>query len=87
MSELAIKLGWPISKLSKIEKGSQEITIKDLKQICDVLDENINDLIGEKRIMGATVESDIGDLSKTFTEFITNWFVPCPVDRQDKSIS
>ena len=73
LSELAIKLGWPISKLSKIEKGSQEITIKDLKQICDVLDENINDLIGEKRIMGATVESDIGDLSKTFTEFITNY--------------
>ena len=65
LSELAIKLGWPISRLSKIEKGSQEITIKDLKQICDVLDENINDLIGEKRIMAATVESDIGDLSKT----------------------
>lgn len=73
LSQLANELNWPISKLSKIESGNQEITIKDLQQVCDVLDESINNLIGEKRIMTVTDESDIGDLSKTFTEFIANY--------------
>ena len=73
MSELASTLGWSISKLSKIESGSQEITIKDLEQICNVLGESINDLIGEKRIITTANESYTNDLSETFTEFITKY--------------
>jgi len=32
LSKLAQDLDWPISKLSKIESGSQEVTVKELKK-------------------------------------------------------
>lgn len=80
LSKLAKELKWPISKLSKIESGNQEITVNELKQLSEALGENINDIIalGEnmnvhKKIINSDAKTYRSSLSEKFKEFIVNY--------------
>lgn len=73
LSKLAKDLNWPISKLSKIESGNQEITVNELQQISDALGENINDIIAQKKITNLDNKTYTSNLSEKFKEFIVNY--------------
>ncbi|RDY25838.1 DUF3578 domain-containing protein [Romboutsia weinsteinii] len=73
LSKLAEKLEWPISKLSKIEGGSQDITFKELEELCVHLGESVHDIVGEKRITNVGDDLNMRELSKKFSEFIVNY--------------
>lgn len=73
LSKMANDLNWPISKLSKIESGNQEITVTELQSICELLGENIKDVVSQKRIMSVGNKPFINNLSQEFEKLIINY--------------
>lgn len=50
LEQVSKQLGWPISKLSKIENGNQNISIDDLNLLCDAIGTTVNNIIGEAKL-------------------------------------
>ena len=62
-TELSEALNWPISKVSKIESGSQKITVDELTDICRVLAVDpatlIKDDFESRKFQGTIVDDDL----------------------------
>lgn len=67
-TEMSETLNWPISKLSKIESGTQKITVEELKDICEVLTIDPAMIIGSefesKNLYRTTVEDELRETLK-----------------------
>lgn len=67
-TEMSEALNWPISKLSKIESGTQKITVEELKDICEVLTIDPAMIIGSefesKNLYRTTVEDELRETLK-----------------------
>jgi 5-methylcytosine-specific restriction protein A len=70
---LAERLEWPISKLSKIENDSQDITFKELEALCENLGVSVQDVVGEKRFIGLSHEGNYYNAAEKFKEVIRNY--------------
>lgn len=77
MSELAMRCGWPMSKVSKIFRGNQKITTDDLITIAFALNENPAILISPDM-------SDVIDTRRTVTE-LGHIFTQIGMYRNDKN--
>lgn len=59
--ELSEALDWPTSKLSKIESGTQKVTVEELKDICRVLTIELSTVIEDEPETRVVYESRIGE--------------------------
>ncbi|MGL5642579.1 MAG: MrcB family domain-containing protein, partial [Paraclostridium sp.] len=73
LSELAKNLNWPVSKLSKIESGSQEVTVNELQEICESLGIDILDIMEGKINLALNYNNFEDSLVKKFIEAINSY--------------
>lgn len=71
LEQVSQQLGWPISKLSKIENGNQNITIEDLSSLCSVIETTVNNIIGENKL--SSDNDDRKNIVKLLEQVIDNY--------------
>lgn len=70
LSELAKNLNWPVSKLSKIESGNQEVTFNELQEICESLGIDILKIMEGKINLSLNYNNFEDSLIERFSEVI-----------------
>ena len=73
LSELSKELKWPVSKLSKIESGNQEITVNELQIICKCLGVDAKDILVNKRRTASIYNMSQGGLTDSFDQVLTKY--------------
>jgi len=88
LQEISDMLNWPISKLSKIERGEQGINVDDLQQIVRVLNIDISDIIYTERNNSMKNMNENGKyyVSKSFVFIAKKYLVQDPKNFTDNPI-